>query len=207
MDITFSYKLLRKNSVLYRGVELENKLSQHFNPYYRGLYLGPKLTASYYGNVNKYKTKQTLYFLIINKSNLKKIINIIKTKLQKGLTFLDGSKLYKKDALYVIREYSSINKDKIKIDTGKKGLYKFGKDISYLGLWFAKIICFFGFDGYYVPKTYMRKYTKNIFHEEYYFCFPQIHLNKLIKIKNNTSMYICLFIKVKIIKYLLFNII
>jgi hypothetical protein len=106
---------------------------------------------------------------------LKNIINIIKKRL-KILTFLDGSMLDKKDALYVIREYSNINKNRIKIDTGRKYLYKFGKKISYLGLWFAKIVCFFGFDGYYVPKIYMRKYTKAIFHEEYYFCFPQIHL-------------------------------
>jgi hypothetical protein len=178
MNITFSYKLLRKNSILYRGTDLENKLSEQFSSFYRGLYLGPKLTASYYGKLNKYKIKQTLYFLIINKSNLNNIINIIKTKLKKDLIFLDGSTLNKKEILWIIRKYSNINKDKIKIYT--EGLYKFGKNISYLGLWFAKIICFFGFDGYYVPKKYMRKSRNVYFHEEYYFCFPQIHLKREI---------------------------
>jgi hypothetical protein len=65
MDIEFSYKLLRKGSVLYRGTNNENKLSEYLNPHYRGLYLGPKITASYYGNINRYKSIQTLYFLII----------------------------------------------------------------------------------------------------------------------------------------------
>jgi hypothetical protein len=181
MDITFSYKILRKNSILYRGIEKENKLSELFNPYYRGLYLGKKFTASQYGSLRKYKIKNTLHFIIINKSNLKNIINIVKTKLKKGLTFLDGTSLSQKDVLYVIRKYSNINKDTIKINTGSKhGLYKFGKYKSPLGLWFSKIICFFGFDGYYVPGIYLRKYTKYIFHEEYFFCFPQIHL-KIVK--------------------------
>ncbi len=112
---------------------------------------------------------------------MKNIINIVKTKLKKGLTFLDGSSLSQKDILYVIHKYSNINKDTIKINTGSKhGLYKFGKYKSPLGLWFSKIICFFGFDGYYVPGIYLRKYTKYIFHEEYFFCFPQIHL-KIVK--------------------------
>ena len=204
MDITFSYKILRKNSILYRGTEKENKLSEFFNPYYRGLYLGKKFTASLYamtaeerssvefqldnvvlaklyGRLRKYKIKNTLHFIIINKSNLKNIINIVKTKLKKGLTFLDGTFLCQKDVLYVIRKYSNINKDTIKINTGSKhGLYKFGKYKSPLGLWFSKIICFFGFDGYYVPAIYLRKYSKIIFHEEYFFCFPQIHL-KVVK--------------------------
>ena len=177
MDITFSYKTLRKNSILYRGLKNENKLSELVNPYYRGLYLGKKSTASLYGNLIKYKIKDTLHFIIINKSNLINIINIVKTKLKKGLTFLDGSSLCQKDVLFVIRKYSNINKDIIKINTsGKRGFYKFGKYKSFLGLWFSKIICFFGFDGYYVPDIYIRKYTKSIFHEEYFFCFPQIHL-------------------------------
>ena len=109
------------------------------------------------GKINKYKTKQTLYFLVINKFNLNKIINIVKTKLEKGLTFLDGSKLNKNEVLFIIRKYSNVNKGKIIINTGEKGLYKFGKYTFYLGLWFAKIICFFGFDGYYVPKKIYEK--------------------------------------------------
>jgi len=176
MNISLTYKILRKNSVLYRGLKYEDELSERSNPYYRGLYLGPKLTASYYGKMNKYQTKQTLYFLIINKTNLRKILRMIK-KLRRDLIFLDGSILDKEDAKLVIEMYSSIDKNQIKIDTEK--LYKFGTHKSYLGLWFAKIVCFFGFDGYYVPKKYMRKSRNVLFHEEYFFCFPQIHLRKL----------------------------
>ena len=72
MDI--SYKLIKKNTVLYRGTIKENKSSEKYNKFYRGLYLGEKKTAKlyqkkYFGIIPKsnslegYKTKHNLYFL------------------------------------------------------------------------------------------------------------------------------------------------
>lgn len=181
------YTTIRQGHTFYRGLRIQDKYSQACLPFYRGVYTSTYDVASLYDEdiMLVYKTVRPLKLFLLCENNIFIIYKILQKLFEDldhfELSLRNGSVLTIKDAVRVIQKYSNLvpnKKRELMINTQQ--MLTFSHNQRYIGLWFAEILCYFGFDGYNVPsdKFYRNRPFPTLFHEEYYFCNPLIDLQE-----------------------------
>lgn len=179
------YKEIKKNDEFYRGLAYQDRRSETCLPFYRGLYTSTMEIASGYAYdmMINYETVRSLRLFIVSPQNIKiiyKLLEKLKDIKNFKLYLRNGSVLSVMNANKIIEIYSNMVMDErrqLRIYTQQ--MLTFRGYTTYSGLWFAEILCYFGFDGYCVPphKYYRNKREGDVlFHEEYYFCNPITNL-------------------------------
>lgn len=155
------------------------------HPFQRGIYVtdDPSVACTYAFQekehlLEEYRLVQPVMMLGITWENMKVLTEILESIPR--IPLRNGATITSKQAIDIVRRYSAFRKSPkqpLTIHTSDDGRHEaHGGKSDYLGHWFAHIVCFLGFQGYHVGKGYRRRNTNVMFHPEYYFCSPRLHL-------------------------------
>lgn len=182
-----SYMQLASGEVFFRSqMDPRDARTEINQPFARGLYVTeePEVACRYAINskdalVEEYHLTTSVLMLEITWENIRLLIE--------ALTFIprvslrNGATITSKAAIDIVRRYSSFRKhgkQPLVIHTSGGSYETHGGKQDYLGHWFAHIVCYLGFQGYRVAKSYRRRNTNVMFHPEFYFCNPRLHLQQ-----------------------------
>ena len=191
-----------RGTALFRSTPCE-ATARAVDQFLRGLYLFrdsnlPLRYQTRVAGVSSYTLKTATSFLKITPSNVALLLNILSNLRRLGTTEIrlrENVSLALEDAVQVVREVtgwglSSIDKGRCRYSNKPLDRLVFctegeppcaGADNSglYASLLFGFIVCWLGFDGFYVPAGLYKRADADVeFHEELFLCNPRLKLSK-----------------------------